>query len=242
MNKKPIQWANITTTRRIMLSQSDWSQLPDSGLSRECIIQWRNWRRELRTITEDNYNNILTAVAELTKMDESKPESEYSDAPTFLQEKHIISHVDLKREIVNLIEKLHPVEPHTEPPKSITFDAITNVKVGRKFAQSEAEKAYKEKIKEKSPAIETFVLYTERLNQSIDFLSRSGENFPLLELLAESLDETVEEVANTILKTHSHTISNFIRIEREYIKVLKMIRESDNIGDMKTLVECFNGY
>lgn len=250
MNKKqPIQWTNINKSRKIMLTQSDWTQLPDSGLSHKCVMQWRNWRKELRTIIEDNFNDVLTAVAEISRMDESNPITEHSDDSVFQQEGAVISRIDLEGDIIGIINKYYqdkppitPVEPLESPTGPPTLDSITNVKLARKLAQSEAERAYNKKIKEKSPAIETFVLYTERLNQSIDFLSETGTNFPLLEVLAESLGEPSEDVANTILKTHNNTMAHFLKIERQYIWVLKMIKDSDNIEDMIKLVEDFNGY
>lgn len=53
-------WELIRKTRNELLSQSDWTQLPDVQLSQDDIIIWREYRQSLRDITtQRDPNNIV---------------------------------------------------------------------------------------------------------------------------------------------------------------------------------------
>jgi hypothetical protein len=54
------QWEDIRVMRNQYLSQSDWTQLPDSPLTTEEKSEWVTYRQELRDITlqQDPFNII----------------------------------------------------------------------------------------------------------------------------------------------------------------------------------------
>jgi len=252
---RELPWDDISMARNLLLTQSDWTQLPDSSLSKSCVTAWRLWRREVRKIDKEHFNRRLSAVKRLTKLKMTKPKLEYTeDEVYFEKEGPIISRIDVKRQMLEILAEIEqentPQEPIQEntPQESIEapiedyLDTIDDIKLGRKYAQNEAEEAYKKKICAKSPAIEINVLYAERLSEAIDFLSGVGSNFPLLELLSVTLDKNLDSVATSILKTHSNTISNFVSIESDYIDVLKQIKEARTIPKLKRILEEYNGH
>jgi len=216
---------NIRLTRDIMLTRSDWTQLPDAGLSEKCVLEWRKWRQELRGVNIESESARLPTIALLNKLAESHPKTVYDDP-------------DLKVIDANILGSPPPVEPVGVP----ILDTITDIKVARKYAQKQLEDVYKRKIGAKSPPPELHTLYTERLNQAVDFLSHAGTSFPLLEILAEGLDKPIKEVAISILNTHRTTINNYMVIEQSYIDALKYIKESSIIADIKQTLEDFDGY
>lgn len=244
-----LPWDDISMVRNLMLTQSDWTQLPDSQLSQSCVMAWRNWRKEVRKIDRQHFSQRLSAVKRITKMKITKPKLEYAeDELYFEKEGPIISRIDIKRQILEILaeEKQEdtqdtPQEP-IEAPVEDYLDTMDDIKLGRKYAQNEAESAYKKKIRAKSPAIELNALYAERLNEAIDFLSGVGSNFPLLELLSVTLGKNLDSVATSIVKTHSNTISNFVAIESDYIDVLKQIKEAGTISKLKRILEEYNGH
>lgn len=242
-------WDDISMGRNLMLTQSDWTQLPDSGLSQYCVTEWRTWRKKVRRINRQHFNTRLLAVKQMTELKLTKPILEYSeDELYFKKEGPIISKIDIRGQILEILSELKqedmgdaPQEP-VEAPVEDYLNTIDDIKLGRKHSQNEAEIAYKKKIHTKSPASELNTLYAERLSEAIDFLSEVGANFPLLELLSEALGKKIDEVASSILKTHSNTITNFVSIEREYIEVLKQIKKADTISKLKKILEEYNGH
>ncbi len=49
--------AGIRSHRDYLLEKSDWTQLPDTGLSQEKIAEWKAYRQELRDLPQV-YENI----------------------------------------------------------------------------------------------------------------------------------------------------------------------------------------
>lgn len=52
-----MDWEKIRSHRNKLLSETDWTQLPDNSLSQEQKDQWVGYRQKLRDITED-VNNV----------------------------------------------------------------------------------------------------------------------------------------------------------------------------------------
>lgn len=44
-------WENIRAQRNILLTESDWTQLPDSPLTNQQQIEWQIYRQQLRDVT-----------------------------------------------------------------------------------------------------------------------------------------------------------------------------------------------
>ena len=239
-------WDDISMGRNLMLTQSDWTQLPDSELSESCVMAWRTWRKEVRKIDRQNFNSRLSAVKRITELKISKPKLEYAeDERYFEREGPIISRINMKSQILEILSEVEQEDTYKKPveaPVEDYLDSIDDIKLGRKHSQNEAEAAYKKKIRLKSPAIELNALYAERLSEAIDFLSGVGTTFPLLDILSETLGKGFKDVATSILKTHSNTITNFVSIERDYIGVLQQIKEADTISKLKAILEEYNGH
>lgn len=57
---------NIRKTRNALLSDSDWTQAEDSPLSEEKKTAWKNYRQELRDLTDlDSFTTIIWPVQPL---------------------------------------------------------------------------------------------------------------------------------------------------------------------------------
>ncbi len=57
------KWQNIRSQRNSLLSESDWTQLPDSPLLSEKKTEWSVYRQELRDVTsQSDPNNIIWPV------------------------------------------------------------------------------------------------------------------------------------------------------------------------------------
>lgn len=51
---------NLRTTRNILLTESDWTHVEDSPLSEEKKTEWKNYRQELRDLTDlDDLTTIV---------------------------------------------------------------------------------------------------------------------------------------------------------------------------------------
>ncbi|MFH7012316.1 tail fiber assembly protein [Flavobacterium sp. FlaQc-52] len=51
---------NVKLTRNTLLTDSDWSQVPDSPLSEEKKAEWQKYRQELRDLT--TLDNLATVI------------------------------------------------------------------------------------------------------------------------------------------------------------------------------------
>ena len=57
------KWQNIRSQRNSLLSESDWTQLPDSPLTPEKKTEWSVYRQELRDVTsQSDPNNIIWPI------------------------------------------------------------------------------------------------------------------------------------------------------------------------------------
>ena len=69
-NKFPTQMNVLRTERNRLLTESDWTQMPDTSLSEEQKTQWQTYRQSLRDLT----NGITTY--------EQARDIEYPEKPT----------------------------------------------------------------------------------------------------------------------------------------------------------------
>lgn len=61
------EMAMLKTQARQLLSSSDWTQLPDSGLTTICQLRFRVWRNNIRLINFAEYDSALEAFNDLKK-------------------------------------------------------------------------------------------------------------------------------------------------------------------------------
>jgi hypothetical protein len=214
------RWIDIDAKRVGLLSKSDWTQLPDSGLSKSCVIEWKVWRGAIRKVNKDIYDKPLVAVVVIKELQDNSPKKVYADDTA-------------------QVASDGPIIPQ---PKEKTIDDIRDLPEGKIYGKTKLEVEYRSKILKASPPLELSFLYSERLSQAIDYLSDNGTVFPLLDVLSESLGKSTEEVAVSILKKQTNTINSFATIERGYIECLKDVNKSATMSNIKEALVKFNGY
>lgn len=77
--KEDLLWAEVFSHRNKLLLNSDWTQLPDSGLTEECIKQWRDWRQQLRQINRANVSDRDVAEQHIKKLARRTPFITFSE-------------------------------------------------------------------------------------------------------------------------------------------------------------------
>mgnify|MGYP003647542952 CR=1 FL=1 len=234
-----VEWKTIDGRRNIMLSQSDWTQLIDAELSRMCVAAWRAWRREVRGVCVDRHPNRLDATTELRRLRDNQPSIENAPYDEILVEQSDvpISKLDLKHTIKEIILELdEAVEAPVEPSEACLLELATDMVISRSIARKAVNIRYHANMEVCSPAPEMQTVYNERLNQAVDFLSEVSEVVPLLEVMADALDETVTTVATSVLNKHRHTINDMCAVEAHYLQTLKRIQESVTVADLKEII------
>lgn len=74
-------WAQALSHRNLLLQNSDWTQIPNSGLSESCVDQFKIWRQKLRKIRA-NSSIPVNAVVNTTKVLATQmPKIEWKDEP-----------------------------------------------------------------------------------------------------------------------------------------------------------------
>lgn len=257
MKEEEVNWTVVNKRRSILLSQSDWTQLPDTGLTVECVFTWRDWRHKVRSVNQKNYHDILLAIVELEKFGNTKPDLDFSGHKyTFFERKEgsiyerkegaVYERAELIAMIKDILEEIQSPEEVSEtlevPEMKIPLDEITDIEIAKKYVQKELEVSYRMRIKKASPPLESSQLYIERLNQAIDYLAGTGTAFPLLEVLSKNLSKNVKDIGVNVLRRHTSMITTFTEIEDQYLKSLKIVQDSDRIEELKEVLEVFNGY
>jgi hypothetical protein len=63
--KTTYSYANLRADRNEMLMRSDWTQLPNSGLSEAKKIQWETYRQALRDLPEEMTEELEYTLPEV---------------------------------------------------------------------------------------------------------------------------------------------------------------------------------
>lgn len=79
-------WAEVLSLRNKLLANSDWTQLPDSGLTPANVRLWGEWRRQLKRVNRRNVADRDTAKANLQVLTNTEPKLAYEDETLLLTE------------------------------------------------------------------------------------------------------------------------------------------------------------
>lgn len=71
------EWAEVLSHRNKLLMNSDWTQLPDAGLTEECVQNWRNWRAIARQLRRSNHPDIHLVAEQIARLTRAMPFNVY---------------------------------------------------------------------------------------------------------------------------------------------------------------------
>ena len=241
MDEESLEWKTIDSRRNVLLDKSDWTQLPDAGLSRRCTVEYRLWRKELRRVNTKNYSDRLEATKELHRLRDCKPEVEYAPDEEIAWEQNgsVISRIDFTNLVKEVLEEINMASEASQEPSE--RDMLDNVELGvaRRIARKLVRDKYHEALGKVSPDTAILAMYNERLSQAVDLLSDTVETAPFLDVMAKVLEKSPDEVAESVLNKHSEMINKFYVIETDYLLALKRIQESDTIEEIKEAVDSY---
>lgn len=75
--KESSAWGEALSHRNKLLSNSDWTQLPDSGLTPECVTVFKSWRSSLKAIKRSNYPSRANAEKHISTLARRIPRLQY---------------------------------------------------------------------------------------------------------------------------------------------------------------------
>lgn len=219
MKEDDISWDDIDRARNMLLSKSDWTQLLDAGLTTECVMTWREWRKKVREVTKSKYSERLDAKKALRDLNDNKPPEHKGNldisylagqSSTLITRDHIR---DIVEEVLNehgyeILERDDTVEKVTgKVEKQVSaVDKMTAIK-------NELLNVLTEKMNEISPNPVLAIFHMELLNESVDCLSGQGDHFPLLQW-DEHVDPTIEAEYN--VKDHGALIRKYAKMYKAY--------------------------
>ena len=240
MEEETLEWKTIDSRRNVMLSKSDWTQLPDCGLSRACVAKWRLWRQELRKVTEEHFHKRrLDATKRLQELRDSQPKTEYAPAEEIAWEAdgEALNRMDLTNKLKEIMEEINMTSQAPQEPSMLELlDQTSDISRGRQIARKAVRDRYNELLGEASPPVATLAMYNERLSQAIDLLSETTEAAPLLDVMAHILERTSKEVAESVIGKHRKMITEFHKLESDYLKALKAIQDADKMDELMRVV------
>jgi hypothetical protein len=94
--QEQIVWAEVLSHRNKLLLNSDWTQMQDSGLTEDCINQWRTWRRQLKNINRLNLSDPKIAEIQITKLSRRPPYNSYVSVNVEPDAAAVVSTVELR--------------------------------------------------------------------------------------------------------------------------------------------------
>jgi hypothetical protein len=77
--QEDVLWAEVFSHKNKLLADSNWTQLPDSGLTPESAFQWQGWRQQLRNVTRANFSDRDAAQRAIDKLSKRQPFSTFEE-------------------------------------------------------------------------------------------------------------------------------------------------------------------
>lgn len=96
-------WAEVLSHRNKLLANTDWTQLPDSGLTPECVERWKTWRKLLKSITRNSTGDRDLAEQNINNLSRRQPFNEFSSTAE-LQNLHSISLDAFRNEVISIMD------------------------------------------------------------------------------------------------------------------------------------------
>lgn len=100
-----IVWAEVLSHRNKLLLNSDWTQMHDSGLTEDCINQWRTWRRQLKNINRLNLSDPKIAEIQIAKLSRRPPYNSYIPVNAEPEVDAVDSIIEFRERIIAYIDK-----------------------------------------------------------------------------------------------------------------------------------------
>lgn len=97
-------WAEVLSHRNKLLANSDWTQSPDSGLTEECVEQWRNWRKSLKAINRINYGDRDMAKRNIEKLAKRMPFNVYSELRDAPDSERYVSLEEYRKRVIKYLD------------------------------------------------------------------------------------------------------------------------------------------
>jgi hypothetical protein len=79
MTQEANAWSQVLSHRNKLLENSDWTQLPDGGLTETNRRLWSDWRRELKRVNKRNFGDKDVAETAIANLEKVRPHSVYED-------------------------------------------------------------------------------------------------------------------------------------------------------------------
>lgn len=232
MNEDNTTWEDIDKAKNMLLTRSDWTQLPDSQLTKDSVMKFRSWRQYVREVTESKFKERIPAKIRLQELMRNRPNEQKIDNNSENSE-NIENYLDVQYDSLH-IKKLVKEILENELKKKTIITSEPECESVSKIEKS-IKDIYLSKIKEIAPDSALSYMYSEKLNQAIDCLCDQGSKYPLLECYG--LDVT--EVAKDTLNDHRQMINRFAKVERCFIVCTASIKECSSIEEMKIYVQDF---
>lgn len=77
-------WDEVFSHRNKLLATSNWTMLPDSGLTERNVQLWTDWRMALRRVNRRNFADRELAANAIKQLEKAEPREVYEDESIFL--------------------------------------------------------------------------------------------------------------------------------------------------------------
>lgn len=220
-DRKDHRWLEALSHRNLLLSKTDWTQLPDSGLTDESVEEFRVWRQLLRDIKQKTAGSPDAVVNRVSLLKDKLPKPRRKDDFDY----SINAEKDSQR------ESLLVADAKSKCAKDISLDIAADENITFPYGMDVIENAYREaeRYLVNSKAVETNALPVLR------FISESEEL---------DIDDTIEMLPEI---RHSRVIRKLACLTLKS-KYMSLLHEATTVESISTLYREFkaelypNGY
>lgn len=203
-NEKDLRWSDIKNRKKLLLSNSDWTQLPDSGLNLPSVKEWREWRQKVRSITQANYTLKRNALDVLEDLESNQPVGQFSTdqtLPNLSMPDDMNMPVDIYTQIMLRIEAL---------------DSLSDTEEIREESKKILDSVY-DYICPRKPYNYANIL-EEKFSEALDLLTDQIVETPILKSIASAVGKSEYDVADDVVREKREWIEKVSNVEYIYHK------------------------
>lgn len=91
------EWTEVLSVKNRLLQLSDWTQLPDSGLTDKCVKSFMEWRASLKKLRRSTATSIKNVIHTTNVLRDNTPPLEWNHqtSPTDKDEKITLSATEI---------------------------------------------------------------------------------------------------------------------------------------------------
>jgi len=228
------EWGEIYARKHKMLERTNWTQMMDSNLTEEAIIQWAFWRKQVKDVSREK-QTLKEATIRLDHIDQMATglRTDTKEDANPLRSKFVLTEEDLKNKLRDIakefIGEIIPQETKNpeDSPHSKTDDELRILLLEKIIIK------YHNTLAAIAPPEETEIL-REKFEQALDLMSSLDEDeefsnlgsYPLINLIHKETGIPVEKLVHDIVVERKERMRQYYILEGDHLRLQKRLKSA----------------